>query len=76
VIVVRYNAFMAITVMVPNHVWAPNFFGPKEIWSLHENHYMAFLCRDQVSWGQNFSGPKKSGAQKRLATISVIVVFH
>ena len=66
--------------MVPNLIWAPDFFnsqkiwaprsldpekfGPHEIWSLHENHYMAFLCRDQASWGPNFSGPKFLGDQK------------
>ena len=29
----------------------PEKFGPQEIWSLHENHYMAFLCRNQAYWG-------------------------
>ena len=27
----------AITEMVPDLIWAPDFFGPQEIWSLHEN---------------------------------------
>ena len=25
---------MAITEMVPDHIWAPDFFGPQEIWAL------------------------------------------
>ena len=60
--------------MVPKLIWVPDFFGPqeicdprnlcpekfvsKEIWSPHENHYTAFSCRDQISLGPNFSGPK------------------
>ena len=26
--------FMATTEMVPNHIWAPDFFGPQEVWAL------------------------------------------
>jgi hypothetical protein len=64
--------------MVPNRIWAPDFFGPQEIWSPrsmipekygfqeirapHENHHMAFSCGVQISWGPNFSGPKFLGA--------------
>ena len=60
--------------MVPNLIWAPDFFGPQEIWaprtlvpkkyrprenwSLNENHHLAFSC-----WGTNFWGPKILGAQ-------------
>ena len=29
--------------MVPDLIWAPDFFGPKEIWAPHKNNYMAFL---------------------------------
>ena len=80
--------------MVPNLIWAPDFFDPpknlgskkfgsREIWSLHENHQMAFSCGAQTSLGPNFlgtkflraqisRGPKKSGAQMRSKTISVI----
>ena len=74
--------------MVPDLIWAPDFFGPqeiwapwnlgpvkfgpREIWSLHENYYIAFSCRnqltkflgDQISWGPNFSGTKFLGDQK------------
>ena len=32
----------AITAMVPKLIWAPDFFGPQEIWSPHENHHMTF----------------------------------
>ena len=47
-------------------------FGPREIWSLHENYYIAFSCRnqltkflgDQISWEPNFSGTKFLGDQK------------
>ena len=56
--------------MVPNLIWAPDFFDPpenlgskkfgsREIWSLHENHQMAFSCGAQISWGPNFSWTKK-----------------
>ena len=59
---------LAITEMVPNLIWAPDFFGPQEIWfrevwAPHKNHYMAFLWRDQISWGASFSGPKFLGTQ-------------
>ena len=55
----------AVTEMVPYFIWAPDFFGPQEIWALHGKHYIAFTCRDQISqW------PKKSVAQMRSGTIS------
>ena len=66
--------------MVPDLIWAPDLFGPQEILSprnfvpkkfgpreissLHENHYIAFSCRDQLSWGPKFSGPKFLRDQK------------
>ena len=72
--------------MVPNLIWAPDFFGPQEIWSPknlgckkfgpweiwtpHKNHYMAFSCRGQI-----YRGPKKSGAQMRMGTISAVALF-
>ena len=55
--------------MVPDLIWAPDFFGPqeiwfarnlvsekiwpKEIWYLHENVIQYFLCGDQISQGPN-----------------------
>ena len=50
--------------MVHNLIWAPDFFGPQEIWATrnmgpkkfgppHENHHMAFSC-----WAQTSRGPK------------------
>ena len=72
---IRIQTLKAVNEMVPDLIWAPDFFGPeklklREIWSLHENHYMAFswpkFLRAQISWG-----PKMSGAQMRLGTISV-----
>ena len=87
---------MARTEVVSNLIWAPDFFGPREIWaprslvpeeygpqeiwSPHENHHMAFFMQgpnflgskflgDQISWG-----PKKSGAQMRTGTISVVAL--
>ena len=73
--------------MVPDHVWAPEFFGPQEIWSprnlchekfgpsevwsLHENHYMAFYAGTKLLGAQIYRGPKKSRAQMRSGTISV-----
>jgi hypothetical protein len=58
--------------MVPNLIWAPDFFGPQEIWSPHKNHHMAFSCGAQTSWAQISQGPKKSGAQMRPGPISGI----
>ena len=49
----------AVTEIVPYLIWAPDFFGPQEIWALHEKHYIAFSCRDQISWSPNFSVTKK-----------------
>ena len=76
----------AVTEIVPYLIWAPDFFGPQEIWALHEKHYIAFSCRDQISWSPNYFGPnflraqiswrpKKSGAQMGSGTISVIAFF-
>ena len=45
--------------MVPYLIWVPDFFGPQEIWSPHENHFTTFLCREK-----NFQGPKVLGDQK------------
>ena len=41
--------------------WAPDFFGPQEIWALHEKHYIAFSCRDQISRWPKKSGPNEIG---------------
>ena len=73
--------------MVPNLIWAPDFFGPQEIWSPRnlvpkkfgpqeiqsplENHYMAFSCRDQHSWGPNFSRTKNFRGPNEIGLISL-----
>ena len=65
--------------MIPELIWAPDFFDPQEIWalrnlgpdkfgpqeacSLHKNSIHWFSCRDQTSWGPNLSGPKFLGDQ-------------
>ena len=63
--------------MVPDFIWASDFFGPQEIWSprnLAPEKFgprmriiiwpdPAFSCRDQVSWGPNLSETKFCGAQ-------------
>jgi hypothetical protein len=65
----------AITEMVPDLIWAPDFFGPQEIWSLRNLVPKKFgpkevwsLCENAVQ--RLFSrrdqiswGPKKSGAK-------------
>ena len=74
----------AITEMVPNLIWAPDFFGPQET-----SHHIAFSCGTQTSCNPNFSGskslgaqisqgPEKSEAQMRLGTIFLIGIpkFH
>ena len=43
---------MAVTEMVPDLIWAPDFFGPQEIWSQYENASMFH------------AGTKFPGAQK------------
>ena len=69
--------FGAVTEMVPDLILAPDFFGPgeiwsprnlgnekfgpREIWALHENHYIAFSCRNQLLWGPKFLGTKFLG---------------
>ena len=61
--------------MVPNLIWAPDFFGPQEVWFLrnigHEKigpctkiitwlfHAGPKLLGAQISPGPKFSGPKK-----------------
>ena len=76
----KVSANPATTEMVPNLIWAPDFFGPQEVlvpekyrlrenWSLHENHHMTFSFGDQIS-----RGTKKSGYQMRSVTISVTAV--
>ena len=57
--------------MVPNLIWAPDFFGPQEIQSPLENHYMAFSCRDQHSWGPNFSRTKNFRGPNEIGLISL-----
>jgi len=75
--------------MVPNLIWAPEFFGPQEIWAprnlgpkkieplmkiitwlFHVGHKFFKVLGAQIS-----CGPKKSGAQMRLGTISVIARY-
>ena len=51
----------AVTEMVPYLIWAPDFFGPQEIWALHEKHYIAFSCRDQISRWPKKSDPNEIG---------------
>ena len=73
--------------MVPDLIWAPDFFGSQEIWS-PDFHGGTKFIQDQVSRGPNFSGikfledqisrgsiflgTKNVGAQMRLRAISVI----
>ena len=84
---------MALTGMVPNLIWAPEFLGPHKIWALRnlgpkkasfEKAMTTFMrgpyflgtkfLGAQISQGTNFVGPKKSGSQMRLGTISVIAI--
>ena len=39
--------------MVLKLIWAPDFFGPQEIWSPRENHCTAFSYRAQISMDPN-----------------------
>ena len=85
---ISYAESLAITEMVPDPIWAPDIFGPQEIrsprslgpeklgppqnwpppWkSLRHFHTEIKFLGDQIS-----QEPKKSGAQMRLGTISVI----
>ena len=83
--------------MVPDHIWAPDFFGPQEIWALGNLGagkfgscmkiiIVAKFLGAQISWEPNFSGtkflgdlypwgPKKSKAQMRSGTISVLAIL-
>ena len=70
-----YQDLSAITEMVPDLIWAPDFFGPREIWSSRNvgptkfGSGMKMLYNDfhegtkflgaQSSQGPNFSGTKK-----------------
>ena len=67
--------FLNITEMVPYLIWVPDFFGPQEIWSSHENHFTTFLCREKLPGAQSSRGPKKPGSQMWSGTISVIAYF-
>ena len=62
--------YKAITEMVPDLIWAPDFFGPQEIWSPSKfGPSIKKPCDDfrvgtkfigvHTSWGPNFSGTKK-----------------
>ena len=53
-----------LTLVGPNLIWTPDFFGPQEVWAPHETAMWWFSCGDQTSWGQNCSGPKFLGDQK------------
>ena len=66
------RTYMAVTKMVLDHVWAPDFFGPREIWSPKNLVPRKFdpcmkiiICRDQAYWGPNFNfwRPKFLGDQ-------------
>ena len=73
------NLFNAKAEMVPDLIWAPDFFGPQEIWSLRNlgptkvGSCMKMLYNDfharinflgaQTSRGPNFLGPKFIGDQ-------------
>ena len=66
--------------MVPDLIWAPDFFGLREIWNrrsldkIRKSHMMIFMrgpnflapiyLRDQTSWGPNFLWTKFLGDQK------------
>ena len=69
--------------MVPNLIWAPDFFGPREIWAPRNSGpknvgpcmkmpYIDFHAGTNFLGTHISRGPKKSGAQMRLGTISVI----
>ena len=49
--------FWSMRNLVPKKLW------PQEVWSLHENNYIAFSCRIQLTLGPNFSGPNFLGDQ-------------
>ena len=62
--------------MVPEHIWAPDFFSPLENWALRnlgpnkfgpcmKMPYNDFHLGVQISRGLNFLETKKSGAQLR-----------
>ena len=64
----EYGNVLAITNGPRSHLGPKNLdpekFGPHEIWAEHESHFAAFLCRDQIYWGPNFSGTKSFWDQK------------
>ena len=78
---------LALTEIVPDLIWASDFFGPREIWSprnfgpknvgpnmkmpYNDFHARTKFLGAQISWSPNFLGPKFCGAQMRLGTISV-----
>ena len=64
----------AITEMVPDFIWAPYFFGPREIRSPRNlgptkvRSCMKMLCNDfhagiKFLWAQTFQGPNFSGTK-------------
>ena len=79
---------MAVTEMVSEHNWAPDFFGSQEVWSprnldpekfsprmkiiIWHFHAEANILGAQIFGNQISRGPKKSGSQMRSKTISVI----
>ena len=50
----------AIAEMVPDVIWDPDFFGPREIWSPRNLDPKKFgSCGAQISWGPSSLGTKK-----------------
>ena len=56
--------------MVPDLIWTPDFFGPKEIW-LPRNLVSVWKYLNDFHAGTKFPGAQKWGAQMILGTISV-----
>ena len=56
--------------MVPDLIWTPDFFGPKEIW-LPRNLVSVWKYLNDFHAGTKFPGAQKSGAQMISKTISV-----
>ena len=70
----------AVTDLVPDLIWAPDFFGPQKVWAprnlgpnkfdpcikmlYNDIHAEPKFHGDQISWGPNFLGTKKSQGPK------------
>ena len=77
----------AITGMVPNLIWAPDFFGPQEIWPQRnlgpkkfggpcmKMHMMIFMLRPNIS-GTKFLGTKIARGPNFLGWFDLIIFFN